>query len=130
MAASAAPAFRYCAQRMGAPILRCAILGDTPQTSPRIVLGSSSKRHYAVIQIQSAPWAVVFVGVLESPQQQSCGVLISGAEALRHRGQQLVQADKILVETLEYKTRTLEREAEQVSGWLHEMRGLVEPEPR
>lgn len=59
------------------------------------------------------------------------GALIEEATlAKRVRGQLAASADARTVETLDYKTKTLEKEAEQVSAWLHEMRGLVEAEPR
>ena len=38
------------------------------------------------------------------------------------------RADSRALESLDYRTKTLDKEAGHVSGWLHEMRGLVEPE--
>ena len=58
------------------------------------------------------------------------GALIEEATlAKRVRGQLDSQAHHRLTRALEERVRSLEGEADQVCGWLHEMAGLVEPEP-
>lgn len=57
------------------------------------------------------------------------GALIEEATlAKRMRSWRNAHEDARALEAPGYKTKTLEREAEQMSEWLHEIRGLVEPE--
>lgn len=58
------------------------------------------------------------------------GALIEEATlAKRVRAQPGIETDSRAIENLDFKTQALEREAGQICGWLHEMTGLVEPEP-
>lgn len=58
------------------------------------------------------------------------GALIEEATlAKRVRSQLGVEPDSHALENLDCRTKALEGEAQQVYGWLHQMTGLVEPEP-
>jgi two-component system, chemotaxis family, protein-glutamate methylesterase/glutaminase len=58
------------------------------------------------------------------------GALIEEATlAKRLRGEPLFADDSFAAESLVKRVESLDRQANQVSDWLHEMSGLVEPEP-